>query len=291
MLPIHLDLGFNQIYFYEGMYFLISIVLAVWWIYKRVEKYEGEVDKFEGLVLWAILWALVGARVSHYLFWESDRFLADPTVILSLTGAGNSITGGLVGGMFGGWLYTRKNKMNYWEYFSILSPGILLGQGLGRIGCFLNGDAYGKATSSFLGVQFPRYGTTVPAFETEYRISSSAWQYSFENGLVDQASTMSAALHATQLYEMAGDFLLIGIVLWVFNKYFQADKKSPLIFFIHTGGYALLRFALEFLRADNEGTTMMNMTNLQIVLLLYGIFTVGYAAKYFATKKKTKAHA
>lgn len=156
MLPIHLDLGFNQIYFYEGIYFLISIVLAVWWGQKRIKKFGGHAKKYEGLVLWAIVWALIGARVSHYMFWESDAFWADPTIILSLTGAGNSITGGLVGGMFGGWLYMRRNKLNYWEYFSILSPAVLLGQGLGRIGCFLNGDAFGKATTSFLGVKFPR---------------------------------------------------------------------------------------------------------------------------------------
>jgi len=108
--------------------------------------------------------------------------------------------------------------------------------------------------------------------------------------LVDQSSTVSAALHATQLYEMLGDFILIGIVLWVFNKYFQKDKKSPIIFFIHTGGYALLRFALEFLRADNEAPAMFSMTSLQIVLLLYSVFTMVYALRYFASKNKSPAH-
>ena len=82
--------------------------------------------------------------------------------------------------------------------------------------------------------------------------SSSAWQWSYQNGLVDQASTVSAALHPTQLYEMLGDFILMGIILWVFHKIWNSDKKSPLIFFIHTGGYALLRFALEFIRGDRE---------------------------------------
>ena len=47
MLPIHLDLGFTQIYFYEGIYFLISIVLGVWWCKLRVEKYGGKIEKFE----------------------------------------------------------------------------------------------------------------------------------------------------------------------------------------------------------------------------------------------------
>jgi phosphatidylglycerol:prolipoprotein diacylglycerol transferase len=286
MLPIHLDLGFTQIYFYEGIYFLISIVMGVWWAKVRVEKYGGKVEKFEGLVVWSIVGALIGARLSHYVFWQSDVFFENPGIIFSPTGAGNSITGGLVGGMLGGYFYVKRNNMNYWEYFSLLSPGVLLGQAVGRVGCFLNGDAYGTATDSFLGVQFPRYATTIPAFETEYRLSSPAWEST--TGLAGQTETLSAPVHPTQLYEMFGDVVLILIVLWVFKKIWDSDKKSPLIFFIHTGGYSLLRFGLEYIRADKEGITMFGMSNLQMALLLYGLFTIGYAARYYL-KKQSKA--
>lgn len=85
MLPIHLDLGFTQIYFYEGIYFLISIVLGIWWAKVRVEKYGGKVEKFEGLVVWSIVGALIGARLSHYVFWQSDVFFENPGVIFSPT--------------------------------------------------------------------------------------------------------------------------------------------------------------------------------------------------------------
>ncbi|RNC83914.1 MAG: prolipoprotein diacylglyceryl transferase [Balneola sp.] len=285
MLPIHLNLGFNEIYFYEGIYFLISIVIGVYLAFLRVKKYGGKVDLFDGLITWSIVGALIGARLSHYLFWNLDLFLSDPTVILSLSGAGNSITGGLVGGMVGGLLYTRRKRMNYFEYFSLLSPAILFAQAVGRVGCFLNGDAHGTATNSIFGVQFPRYGTTVPGFETDYGVSSSAWQWSYQNGLVDQASNLSAALHPTQLYEMAGDLVLMGIVLWVFQKTWNSDKKSPLIFFIHTGGYAFLRFALEFIRGDREFVAFANMTNLQLALLGYSIFTLIYSIRYYIKKK------
>lgn len=287
MLPIHLNLGFTEIYFYEGIYFLISIALGVYVCYLRIKKYGGKVELFDGLVTWSIIGALIGARLSHYLFWNLDLFLENPGVFFS-SGAGNSITGGLVGGMLGGLFYTCRKNMNYFEYFSLLSPGILFGQAIGRIGCFINGDAHGTATNSFLGVYFPRYGTGIPSFETDYGISSSAWQWSYQNGLVDQASTMSAALHPTQLYEMFGDFILMGIVLWIFHKVWVSDKKSPLIFFVHTGGYALLRFALEFIRGDREFIAFANMTNLQVALLGYGIFTIFYAARYY-TKRKANA--
>ncbi|MBO6794014.1 MAG: prolipoprotein diacylglyceryl transferase [Balneolaceae bacterium] len=285
MLPIHLDLGFNTIYFYEGIYFLISIAIGVYIAYVRVKKYGGKIELFDGLVTWSIIGALIGARVSHFLFWNLDLFLSNPAILFSLSGAGNSITGGLVGGMLGGLLFVRRKKLNYFEYFSLISPGLLIGQAVGRIGCFLNGDAHGTATSSVFGMEFPRYGTMIPGLETEYGISSSAWQWSYQNGLVDQASTVSAALHPTQLYEMFGDFVLLGIVLWVFNKIWESDKKSPLIFFIHTGGYALLRFSLEFIRGDRELVNIANMSNLQLVLLAYGLFTIGYAINYYRKQK------
>lgn len=287
MFPIHLDLGFNQIYFYEGLYFLISIVIGAYIGYKRFKKYGGKVELYDGLITWSIIGALIGARLSHYLFWNLDLLLQNPGVLFSLSGAGNSITGGLVGGMVGGLLFTRKHKINYFEYFSLLSPAILFAQAVGRVGCFLNGDAHGVATTSFLGVHFPRYGTMVPGFETDYSISSPAWQWSYQHGLVDAASSVSAALHPTQLYEMAGDLILMGIVLWVFNKIWENNKRSPLIFFIHTGGYALLRFALEFIRGDREFIAFANMTNLQIALLGYGLFTIFYAIRFY---NKQKAH-
>lgn len=286
MFPIHLNLGFNEIYFYEGFYFLISILAGAFWGYKRIKKFGGDISKFDGLITWSIIGALIGARLSHYLFWNYELLMMDPTVLFSLSGAGNSITGGLVGGMLGGLIFTRRNNLSYWEYFSFLSPPILFAQGIGRIGCFLNGDAYGTATSLPWGVQFPRYGTTIPSFEKDYSISSSAWQWAYEKGLVNISSTVSAPMHPTQLYEMFGDFVLLGIVLWVFHLIWTTDKYSPLIFFIHTGGYALLRFGLEFIRADREGIVFSNMSGLQLALLAYGLFTIGYAFKYYSKKRK-----
>ena len=126
MFPIHVDLGFTPIYFYEGMYFLISIVFGVYLSYRRIKKHGGKVELFDSLVFWSIIGALFGARLSHYLFWNLDLFLENPLVLFS-SGAGNSITGGLVGGMVGGYLFTRKKKINYFEYFSMISPALLVG--------------------------------------------------------------------------------------------------------------------------------------------------------------------
>lgn len=254
--------------------------------YRWVKAYGGRLDLYEGLVTWAIIGALIGARLSHFLFWNLDLFLSNPAVLFSITGAGNSITGGLIGGMLGGYFYTKRKRLNYFEYFSLLSPGILIGQAVGRLGCFLNGDAYGTATDSVFGMSFPRYGTWIPSFEQELQLSSSAWRWSFEQGLVDANSTMSAALHPTQLYEMIGDFALLAIVIIVFKNVWPTQKNSPIIFYIHTGGYALLRFFMEFMRGDREFVAFANMTNLQLSLLAYVLIVCILWWKY---QQKAKA--
>ena len=87
---------------------------------------------------------------------------------------------------------------------------------------------------------------------------------------------------------MFGDLVLMFLALWVLRTIWQNDRKSPLIFFIHTGGYAFLRFMLEFIRGDREFVAFANMTNLQLVLLAYSIFTVVYAFRYYSKKNKKK---
>ena len=169
----------------------------------------------------------------------------------------------------------------------MLSPGILIGQAVGRIGCYFNGDAYGAATNSVFGVQFPRHGTWIPSFETELSYSSSPWQWSFERGLVEAGSTMSAPLHPTQLYEMMGDFAILGEVIYLFNKYWKSNKNSPIIFYVHTGGYALLRFALEFIRGDREFVAFAYMTNLQLSLLAY-VIIAGILLNKYLKKEQLK---
>ena len=105
MFPIHLDIDFNQIYFYEGLYFLISIGLGLCLL--QVGTCQWRKNRVvEGLVTWSILGALLGARLSHFLFWNLDLFLSNPAILFSLSGAGNSITGGFLG-VLGGYFFTR----------------------------------------------------------------------------------------------------------------------------------------------------------------------------------------
>lgn len=79
-------------------------------------------ELFDGLITWSIVGALIGARLSHFLFWNLDLFLSNPAILFSLSGAGNSITGGLVGGMVGGLLFVRRKKSTTSNTFHCSHP-------------------------------------------------------------------------------------------------------------------------------------------------------------------------
>lgn len=273
MFPIHIKFAFIQYHYYEGFYFLISIVIGYALARKRFIA-AGLTDhpSLENHIFVALIFALLGAKLSDDLFWNFHAFIKNP-LGLFLSPAGSSIVGGLYGGMFGGWVYSKIKGINYWPYFAAASPAILFAQAIGRIGCFLNGDAFGKPTDLFWGMTFPRFGYAIPSFQLDTMASSYAWMWSFENGLVDSESIRSARLHPTSLYEFFLDIALMSVVV-ILNKKTNFENKIN-IFWIHLGGYSLIRFFLEFLRADRVQIIFPGLSVLQYVMFGLSIFSMG----------------
>jgi len=159
--PIHLDLGFKVIYFYEGFYFLIAILAAAVLTAYRLKKAGlGTTVFLDGLPL-ILLGAILGARLFDFLFWDNKALLTHPLSFFLIWEGGLSITGGLAGGVTTAFLWFRRAKVNFWQAFGVASPAILVGQAIGRVGCFLNGDAWGVPTSLPWGVALPK--NTVPS--------------------------------------------------------------------------------------------------------------------------------
>ncbi|MCP4132533.1 MAG: prolipoprotein diacylglyceryl transferase [bacterium] len=285
MFPIHVDLSFiglSTIYFYEGLYIGLSFVIGLLWARPRVNKYGLDLDIYDRTVVWTIIGALLGVRLSHVIFWEGFSFFSDPLVLFRVWEGGSSVTGGLAGGILVAWIYTRRSGMSFASLFAVISPALLLAQAVGRVGCFLNGDSHGIATTLPWGVQYPKYGIMIPSFETAARHTGIPWDWAYQWGLMGKESLVSAPLHPTQLYEFFGDIVLMVIVILVFKRLLAtgfADLKEKsnrmmLIFFIHTGGYSLLRFFIEFIRADSPPPVFLGMSGIQAGLLLWAICSV-----------------
>lgn len=281
MFPIHMNLGFFHQPFYEGLYFALSILLGIVLATRAMKKRGLDAEMFNASLLWILGGALVGARLAHFIFWNPALLLSNPGVFFNFVGGGFSITGGLAGGFLAGAIYFALKKANFWVYFAVASPVILLSQAVGRVGCFLNGDAWGQPTNLPWGLSFPRYGMDIPSFEIVRDYDSMAWSWAHKMNLVSDTSTATVPLHPTQLYEALGDLALMGIVLLLVAQAFKTGRNFSKVFMVHTGGYSLLRFALEFVHGDKDVTVWLGMTSLQISLLVLGLVC---AVLYFVVK-------
>nr|WP_320133800.1 prolipoprotein diacylglyceryl transferase [uncultured Holophaga sp.] len=274
MFPIHLNLGFGTFHYYEGFYFAASILVAFWLIVRRMERAGLDPQIFVGCFPWLLVGAIVGARIFHFVFWDFGSLLRNPLDFLRFWEGGLSITGGLAGGGLSALVYYRRHHSDFWRSFAVASPAILVGQAIGRVGCFLNGDAWGIPTHLPWGVSLPKFGLLIPAMRRDLTEPSAAWLWSVAQGYTNPNALRTVPLHPTQLYEALGDLLLAGIVLLTLRA--LARQKTPWsrVFWIHFGGYALLRFALEFLHGDRDATVWVGMTALQIGLLAFGLLSL-----------------
>ncbi|SUZ49852.1 uncharacterized protein METZ01_LOCUS2706, partial [marine metagenome] len=134
-------------------------------------------------------------------------------------GAGLVFLGGLVGGMAAvSWYIYRKN-LNWFKIADLAAPFLVLGHGIGRIGCFLVGDDYGIPTN-------------LP------------WAIAFPNGL----PPTNIAVHPTQLYEMSAYFIIFFYLRY--RKRNQTFSGEIIFEYLFLGG--LSRFMVEFIRTNTK---------------------------------------
>ena len=134
-------------------------------------------------------------------------------------GAGLVFLGGLVGGMATvSWYIYRKN-LNWFKIADLAAPFLVLGHGIGRIGCFLVGDDYGIPTN-------------LP------------WAIAFPNGL----PPTNIAVHPTQLYEMSAYFIIFFYLRY--RKRNQTFSGEIIFEYLFLGGLA--RFMVEFIRTNTK---------------------------------------
>lgn len=172
------------------------------------------------LVVWALVGALIGARAMflavEYPAWTADVWSA----IFSRSGF--VFYGGLIGGVIGGVWAVRKERGPIAEVGDLVAPALALGLCIGRIGCFLAGDDYGKPTSV-------------------------AWAVTFtdENSL----APLGVALHPVQLY-LSFNALVLFVILHVrlTRRAFCGEILSLFLIL-----YACTRFGWEFFRGDPRG--------------------------------------
>ncbi len=163
--------------------------------------------------------------------------------------------GGLIGAVFGVFVYSRQFRLPFWHLTDSLIPSVPLMHAIGRIGCFCAGCCYGRATEPPWGVYF-RDDSVAPA---------------------------GVALFPVQLLE-SGLNLILFFVLFCYSRKPKAKRR---ITGLYIAGYGIIRFILEFFRGDGDRGILWIMSTSQwisIILIPLGLYWLFSTAKKRGTK-------
>ncbi len=222
MHPILFQIGPITVRYY-GLMYVIAIALGFFLLSREVRRKELALstDNLLDLLLWTVPAAIIGARL-YYVVFHWDYYGTQPLDILKLWQGGLAIHGGVLAGILVVYLFSRLKKIQFWALSDALAPSLILGQAIGRIGNFTNGDAFGLPTSLPWGISFPAESPAGMAFPGQ-------------------------ATHPSMVYEMLLN-LAIFAFLWRIRKKGFRDGFSTAMYFIL---YAVARSIVSFTRADS----------------------------------------
>lgn len=210
-----------------GVLLALAYVAAYWWLMRSGRRAGLDVGALESLGIWAIVGAIAGAKLL-LIAREWHDYAADPAQLFSTStlGAAGDFYGGFIGALAATAIFFWRNpRLPFWPAADLCGPAIALGQSIGRIGCLMAGDDYGRPTTLPWGIAF-----TDP---DAARIGGAP---------------LGVPLHPVQLYESIACAILF-VVLVRLGRRKQFDGQ---IILAYTILYAVVRFALEFFRGDAD---------------------------------------
>lgn len=234
-----------------GLLVSLGIFAGLWLAIRLAKNSEFSAEMLQEYLLYGTIVGFIGARLWEVVFsWQ--QYADSPIHALMFWDGGLSIQGAVVANaLLARWYFTRKG-LSFWRFADIGAPALILGQAIGRIGCFFNGDAYGKPTDAWYGVIY-RPGT--PAHNT--------WG--------------ATPLVPAELMEAGLDMVILTVLLQIFFRK-KFDGQVALSYFVL---YSLARFGLEFFRTDS--LMIGSLKAAQITALL----TAAVAAGLWMLRKKS----
>ncbi len=204
------------IYWY-ALIICTGLVIAFFYAVREGKRQNLSSDVFLDIILYCLPAGIVGARL-YYVLSKWDYYGEHPLQILNIRGGGLAIYGGIIAAVLTALIYCYVKKQKTMQIFDICSVGLLIGQGIGRWGNFVNVEAHG-------------YETALP------------WRMEVYSEYYQRI----AAVHPTFLYESLWN--LSGAVLLAFL--IRRKKADGQIFWLYLIWYGVGRFFIEGLRTDS----------------------------------------
>ncbi len=215
---------------------------------RLAERRGLNVNLFSDMIVWTVLWGVVGARV-FYILTSLDQFRgASLLQLINIRQGGISIHGGVVFGIFVILYYQWRYKINFYRYADLMVPGLALGVIGGRLGNFFNGaDTMGRLTNWPISFTWPNPGTPILGiFKSDANwtgmpgLCVTAVETKVIPAVFCQGQALRGPVHHTQIYGV-----IIGMVLVVAAFYWLRSKRPGWVMWQFVLWYSLLRAGIE----------------------------------------------
>lgn len=240
-----------------GLIVGIGVMLGAWITTKEIDRRGGDADAVWDMLPYLVIGGILGARLYYVLndiLGGGTYFTTNPGKILAITEGGIHIYGGIIGGLLGGYLYSRKRSVNWWLLLDTAGPALLIGQGVGRLANYINQELYGPPTDKSWGIPI----------EQSNRIGE--WR---DMTLYPE----TVRFHPTFAYEMIWNFSTAAILIWLSRKFPKKMKPGTALYlWLIVAGAG--RYIIEFWRPDQPrvGNTDISVTRVvNVIMMLVGL--------------------
>jgi phosphatidylglycerol---prolipoprotein diacylglyceryl transferase len=214
-----------------GLMMFLAFLVAGMLLTRQYRRYGLHDDLASSVVIAGLIGGILGAKIYYAILTQDFGSI--------FSRAGLVWYGGLIGGWLLATIVVLRAKADYFTAADASAPSLALGYGIGRIGCFLVGDDYGRPTDAWFGVAFPEGlpPTTAGALR-DFGVA------------VDPTLPSDTLLrvHPTQIYETLAAFAIFGVLMAVSRR----PHGRGLVFslFLILGG--IERFLVEIVRAKDD---------------------------------------
>lgn len=232
--PVAFNLGPLSVRWY-GIIIAVGILLGYFVAQRALVKARLHKDTLVDIIFYSALFGFIAARI-YFVIFQWPYYAENPGEIIKIWHGGIAIHGGLIGGFIAGVIVCKVKNLNPFQIGDIVAPSIILAQGIGRWGNFMNHEAHGGPVSR--------------AFLEQLHLPNFIIENMYINGQY---------YHPTFLYEsiwdVAGFIILVNI-----RKHLKLGET----FFLYLTWYSIGRFFIEGLRTDS----LMLTSNIRVAQLV-----------------------
>ncbi|HHQ2071733.1 TPA: prolipoprotein diacylglyceryl transferase [Staphylococcus aureus] len=232
--PVAFNLGPLSVRWY-GIIIAVGILLGYFVAQRALVKAGLHKDTLVDIIFYSALFGFIAARI-YFVIFQWPYYAENPSEIIKIWHGGIAIHGGLIGGFIAGVIVCKVKNLNPFKIGDIVAPSIILAQGIGRWGNFMNHEAHGGSVSR--------------AFLEQLHLPNFIIENMYINGQY---------YHPTFLYEsiwdVAGFIILVNI-----RKHLKLGET----FFLYLTWYSIGRFFIEGLRTDS----LMLTSNIRVAQLV-----------------------